>query len=235
MPHSKPTNIILADDHALIREALRPYLRLLAEGLEVLEAGTYAEAVGRKAELEGKQVAIALVDLQMPDISEEDPFSSVRNICGQLKNTAVVIFSGSDDAETIGQALRCGARGFIPKSTPGRSIVNILRLVLSGERYIPPSVLEHVLPADKRPGEDNLRPMNHPPGTLSDREEESLRLLLKDMTNKEIARELAVQGGTVKLHLRNAYRKIGASNRIDAVRIAIERGFLNDADESVRQ
>jgi two-component system, NarL family, nitrate/nitrite response regulator NarL len=220
------TTIILADDHELIREAVKPYIGQLGEGISIWEAATYGDVLtlAKKASEASEVVPIALIDLHMPGNESGDPFGGLKRICLSLPETAVVIFSSNEDSQTIATALQNGARGYITKTTRGRSLLNALKLVLEGEIYVPQSLVKDVftsLPSTSplEPSKDGLSAL------LSPREAHSLRLLIKGMTNKEIARELGLQDVTIKMHLRNAYRKIGATNRIEAVRMALERQF----------
>ncbi len=211
--------ILIADDHELIREAIKPYLRQLVEDAKLVEAGSYGEVFDRGAKLKeaDARVILAMLDLSMPGAADDDAFFGLRKLKQILPNTPVVIFSSTENPATISEALKNGAQGFIPKSARGRSLVNALRLVLAGEIYVPPimaTVAVEPPPAAPAP------PMSE---ELSSRELESLRMLVRGMSNKEIARELGLQAVTVKLHLRKAYRKLGATNRVEAVRIAVER------------
>lgn len=211
--------IIIADDHELIREAIKPYLLQLGEQVTVLEASTTGEtfdlcADARKAE---SKVVLIMLDLTMPGNPANDPFLGLRRVKQMMPDVPVVIFSASENNLTVSNAIKNGAQGFIPKSTRGRSLVNALRLILAGEIYVPPSL------ATSESAQDPATPAATIGDGLTPRELESLRMLVKGLSNKEIARELGVQGVTIKLHLRNAYRKIGASNRVDAVRIAVEQ------------
>lgn len=213
--------IIIADDHELIREAIRPYLLQLAEGVVVLEASTTGEtidlcATARKSD---NDVILIMLDLSMPGNPADDPFLGLRRVKQMMPDIPIVIFSANEDNLTVSNAIKNGAQGFIPKSTRGRSLVNALRLILAGEIYVPPSL------ATSESVQDPATPAATIGDGLTPRELESLRMLVKGLSNKEIARELGVQGVTIKLHLRNAYRKIGASNRVDAVRIAVEQNL----------
>ena len=221
-------NIILADDHELIREAVKPYLLQLADNVTIWEAGTYGEVLdlaGRAAEAP-ECVPLVLLDLHMPGKPPGDTFAGLRQVCQAFRTAAVVIFSGSEDGATIAATLRNGARGFVPKSARGRSLVNALKMVMEGEIYVPPSMIAEVSAAQpfiSSGDAGETQTSNFPSSALSPRESESLRLLTQGMTNKEIAGKLGLKDVTVKMHLRNAYRKIGATNRIEAVRIAIEQ------------
>jgi len=220
-------NIILADDHELIREAVKPYLMQLAPDVSVREAGSYDEVLnlGKRAAEAAESIPLALLDLHMPASGGDEGFAGLRQVCAAMPTTAVVIFSSNEEGQVIAAALSNGARGYIPKTTRGRSLVNALKLVMDGEIYVPPSMVKSVFSGQSRGASPPEEAAVTLASRLSPREAASLRLLVRGMTNKEIARELALQDVTVKMHLRNAYRKIGATNRIEAVRIALEQNF----------
>jgi len=217
--------VILADDHELIREAVKPYLQMLCDGATVWEASSYDEVLNlvRRASETAESVLLALLDLHMPAGNASDHFDALGQVCQALPDTAVVVFSSDEDGQTIAKALSSGARGYITKSSRSRTLLNALTMVLQGETFVPLAIVNNASDpasnADSKPapGENDVV------ARLSPREIASLRLLMQGMTNKEIGRELGLQDVTIKMHLRNAYRKIGASNRIEAVRIAVER------------
>jgi DNA-binding NarL/FixJ family response regulator len=130
----------------------------------------------------------------------------------------VVILSGHVERENVLAAVRAGVAGYIPKTISGAALINALRLVLEGETYLPSSILVDSAASDRK-----IPPS--PLSTLSAREREILGYLIEGLTNKEIARLLDLQEITIKIHLRNVYRKIGAVNRAQAVRIAMTAGW----------
>ncbi|MGE3476389.1 MAG: LuxR C-terminal-related transcriptional regulator [Rhodospirillaceae bacterium] len=224
MPTTKLSRlkVILADDHELIREAVKPYLRKLAENVDILEAASYDEVCAFGAETGA--VDLVLIDLDMPGYDEAAPFKKMSDVRAAVAKAPIVVFSGSEDRETIAAALNHGVRGFVPKSMRGQSLVNALQMVLWGEIYVPPQMALGA-PAGDAPAPDGAAGKSAAEAKLSPREADSLRLLVRGLTNKEIGREMGLQEVTVKMHLRNAYRKIGATNRIEAVRIAVETNF----------
>ena len=127
--------ILFADDHALIRESLKPYLLKLADDCEVVEVGALAEAVARTDE----SWDLVLLDLQMPGVEGFDGFDKLK---AALPDVPIVIISGYSDKRTINAAMERGAAGFIPKSATGKTLVRALLTVLDGERFIPSSILE---------------------------------------------------------------------------------------------
>ncbi len=211
--------ILYADDHSLIREALKPHLMKLRAKTEVIEAGSLDEALQY-----AKDVDLVLLDLQMPGMNGFEGFDRMK---AALPEVPIVIVSGYSDKRTINAALERGASGFVPKTATGKTLIRALEAVMDGERYIPSSLLEeNDAPSifdqtARRTGPIEDSPLNK----LTEREAEALRLLIAGKTNKQIAIALGLQEITVKIHLRNCYKKIGATNRADAVRLAYEHGW----------
>ncbi|RME33701.1 MAG: DNA-binding response regulator [Gammaproteobacteria bacterium] len=195
-------NVIIADDHALFREGMR-YLLLEIDGIDDIHEARSAEEVLRlDRALEGG-ADLVLLDLDMPGINGVD---GVRRLCGSLTTTAVVVISGNDAAPVIQACMAAGAMGFIPKSASSKVMQAAIRLVASGEPYLPSSMLEEQ--------QDPLRE----PETLTSRQQEIWRLLAQGKSNKEMARELGVSEGTVKQHLVVLYRKLGVHSRFQAMK-----------------
>jgi DNA-binding NarL/FixJ family response regulator len=132
-----------------------------------------------------------------------------------LPHVPVAILSGQVDPQTIREALQAGAAGYLPKTMRAAGMLNALRLILAGERYIPDMAL----------GAGELAAEGTGAGDLSRREQDVVKLLLRGDTNKEIARGLTIEEVTVALHLRSIYRKLGVRNRTQAVRLLLERGW----------
>ncbi|MDX2144480.1 MAG: response regulator transcription factor [Rhodospirillaceae bacterium] len=209
--------ILFADDHALLREGLRPFLEQIAEDTDVREADALDAALACFKGSEPPQ--LILLDLNMPGMDGIQGIARARKTYPDAK---VVVISGYFDKRIITTVLKAGVDGFIPKTSSGRTLRNALRLVLDGERYLPTNLLESgsstlALAALIADGTND-----GPWDKLTPREGDILRLLVDGKTNKEIARVLGLNEVTVKGHLRNAYRKIGANNRADAVRIALQ-------------
>ena len=205
--------ILVADDHALVRDGLKPFLCELDPDTSILDAANLDEAV-RIAKASAK-LALILLDLKMPGMDGARGIEILHRI---HPGVPVVILSGHVERQDVLAAVRAGASGYIPKTVSGPALVNALRLVLSGESYLPSSIL---LDSGVAPPPADVSPLS----TLSPREQEILGFLIEGQTNKEIARRLDLQEITIKIHLRNAYRKIGAVNRAQAVRIAMSAGW----------
>ncbi|SOD96769.1 response regulator [Caenispirillum bisanense] len=213
--------IILADDHELVRAGIKPFLAGLADDMEVVECGDLPEALDLGARA---PVDLVILDLSMPGMNGDE---GLRSALAAFPGTPVVMLSASTQPADILTAARTGAAGYLPKNMSGPAMTAALKLILLGERFFPACVLQSVgtpLGDGGFAGGAALRRRN-PLELLSVREREILRLMIEGGTNKEIARRLTVQEITVKVHLRNIYRKLGAANRAQAVRIALENGW----------
>ncbi|SMH36301.1 response regulator transcription factor [Azospirillum agricola] len=218
--------ILVADDHPLFRDALELSIRQAWADADVLSVGS----------LDGLTAGwfdLIVLDWRMPGVEGTDPLTLLRR-AGVEGPVAVV--TGAEDPETALEVLRCGADGFLPKTTPRRVLAQALRLVAEGGSFIPRSVamdLLHIseLSADLDDGDDAADGAADGDGALSapltEREQQVLCMLATGATNKEIGRRLSLQEVTVKLHTRRILRKLGARNRTDAVRRAQEAGLLS--------
>ncbi len=222
-------HILIADDHELAREALKARFALVYPDSTIDEVSDYSELLAYpQSPGKAKIVDLILLDLTMPDRPAGGVGSAVRATCKAFPAAAVVVLSGTYDGATVMECIRSGARGFLPKILRTKTLFAAVRLVLDGELYVPPSLLENlelatvpVAPSNESDAVDQSQKYS-----LSARETACLDFLVKGKSNKEIARELGIEEVTVKMHLRSGYRKIGASNRVDAVRIAIEHGLF---------
>jgi DNA-binding NarL/FixJ family response regulator len=133
----------------------------------------------------------------------------------------VVILSGSVDSNDVMECADAGAAGYLPKTLNATAMINALRLVLSGERYFP----SFAFAAPRKPVEEAPIDEANPLSQLEEREGVILGMVVEGRTNKEIARALDLQEVTIKVQTRNIYRKLGAANRSQAVRIAMENGW----------
>lgn len=224
--------IILADDHELVRAGIRPFLDELAADVEVVEAESYDRAM--EEAVEGPVPTLVILDLRMPGMQE----GGLANFRRRFPETPVVILSASVEIEDVVMALQEGAAGYIPKTFGGPATQNALRLVLSGERFFPAFALEAAVEGGgvaRRGGNGAHEPAGSVLDKLSVRERDILTLMIAGGTNKEIARQLSVQEITVKVHLRNIYRKLGAANRAQAVRIALENGWQTPGTQAATQ
>jgi DNA-binding NarL/FixJ family response regulator len=221
--------ILIADDHELFRDGLRMVLSELSPDLAVTEASTYDDALrlATPADEGAKPFDLILVDLVMPGLPWTEGLAALR---ATAPTTPVVVLSANEDRRLVLEAVRLGASGFIPKTSSSKVMIRALELVLSGGVYLPTTLLDNganaptatlsaisalsAVPAAEA-GEGPASP-------LTPRQREVLSLLGKGQSNKEIARQLDLSEGTVKLHVTAILKALGVNNRTGAV-IAAQR------------
>lgn len=201
--------ILLADDHPLFREGIKPLLLKLDAHIEIVEAKDYPsafEVAQRAGELD-----LALMDLYMPGMKEREGIVRFR---AAFPDVPVIILSASEQPEDIQHLLDIGALGYITKSSPSEVILHALRLVLAGGVYLPPSLLGGKPPPEM---EDEVARQK---AALTLRQQEVLRELALGKSNRQIAEALRVTEGTVKIHLATIFRLLNVNNRTEAVLVA---------------
>ena len=200
--------ILLADDQELVREAIAAFLRLEPE-FSVDVAADLADAT----ELLRRNGAydLVLLDYMMPGMNGLAGLRTMRALQG---GKPVAILSGSAPRHVAEQAINEGAAGFLPKTMSTKSLLAAARFMADGEIYAP--ILRQAKPDPTVPTVADAQ--------LTPREMDVLRRICRGLANKEIARELALQEVTVKLHVKTLYRKIDARNRTHAAMIAKEAG-----------
>ncbi len=206
--------VILADDHDLVRDAIKTYIETLEPEAQVRTASDLDEAVrlaGGDDPLE-----LILLDLNMPGMNG---FEGLERMRALKPDVPVAILSGTTDRKVVMEAIERGAASFIPKTLSGARLLNVLHLVISGETYVPVNLMSGPEAAAAEPEKP----------ALTKREQEVLNLLAEGASNKEIARSLGLQEVTVKLHLRGLFRKLDAKNRTQAVTAALAQGLVSQA------
>lgn len=214
-------DILLADDHAMVRDGLVPFLQRIHPEAAVIEAATFGEAIA--AARSAGRLGLAVLDLYMPGMNGLQGLTAMR---AEFPALPIVILSGSTRPEDAFQAIEHGANGYVPKTMRGETIIGVLRLVLSGEKYIPPFLFDHrdSVGQPAAPAATAVDP-DSPIAQLTPRERDILDMIVDGAPNKVIARALNLQEVTVKAHLRNMFRKLGVANRTEAARVAIVAGM----------
>jgi DNA-binding NarL/FixJ family response regulator len=204
-------NILVVDDHGLVREALRGVLKQLDHDAVVMEASNCAHAIrllDNKAEVE-----LVLLDLLLPDGSGLDLIVALRKSRPFLP---FAVFSAAYDSETVTSAFKCGALGFIPKFADSAVVVGALKSILSGEKFAPRGVLGERAFVVGQSGAD--RPAASPEELgLSDQQIKVLALMMQGKTNKDICRSLGLAVPTVKYHVSAVLRALHVDSRTEAV------------------
>lgn len=194
----EPTRIILADDHPLVLEALK----VLLEGQPGLRV--VATATDGRLLLEATRRLrpdLVVLDLQLPAV---DGFECLRRIKEFDPTIHVIVLSAFGDAETVRAVVQAGAEGFVLKTDPPGQVLNAIRQVLSGQLVFPRSARRWLQP-------------DRATANLSDLDRRLLALLAEGRSNEQIARTLNVSPNTVKYYLKNLFRKLGVTNRTEAV------------------
>jgi DNA-binding NarL/FixJ family response regulator len=212
--------LLLVDDHALLRDGLALLMAHEFEGLEVVQAGTVAEAHAALAD--HPDVRLVLLDLGLPDGNGIDALPVLREAA---PGAVLVALSADEKRETVLAAIAAGAAGYIPKTAQSGVMLQALRFVLSGGVYLPAVVLEQRA-AERSPGAPvDLAQRSSDDLGLSPRQVEVLKLLVEGKSNKLIARDLLMSESTVKTHLEALFRRLGANSRTQAVVAAARLGL----------
>jgi len=205
--------ILVVDDHALIRDALRGVLKELKDDAAVVDAADSRHAL-RLAD-ENPDLGLVLLDLNLPDRSGFDVLAELR---GRHPAISVVVLSALSDRDSVARALDLGATGFIPKSASREVMLSALRLVFSGGLYIPPEILGW----RESPARRGLPAAGSGPGSprdlgLTERQVEILALMMQGKSNKAICRTLDLAEPTVKNHVTAILKALKVTNRTEAV------------------
>lgn len=213
---SDPVSIVLIDDHAVIRSALRmlldgePGFEVIAEGGDV---GSATALVG------AHRPDVLILDLNLPGESGLTAIPAVRELSPETK---MVVLTMNDSSESVRDALRAGVHGYILKEAAEEELIKAVRLAGRGERYVQPSLGAQLAAEQEDDG---------PPGGLSDREVEVLQLIALGHTNMEIAEKLCLSVRTVESHRANVQLKLDCSARSELVRYAIDNCLVELSGE----
>lgn len=212
--------IMIVDDHALFRQGLALLLRDLYPNVEIIEAadGTQALAAAERHD----DYKLVLLDLRLP---EGSCFETMAELAKKLPNSAIAIVSASDSIKDITDSYRAGAKGYIVKSSTSEVLRHALLLILSGETYIPSSAMGALTGAAPVASSFQAEAPENVPA-LTPRQREILLLMAHGMQNKDIANQLGMLEGTVKVHVKSILQKLGVNNRTHAVVTGIRLGIV---------
>jgi len=211
--------VLLADDHAILREGLRAMLGYYGDVDVVGEAQDGAEAVARVAEL---RPDVVLMDVAMPGMNGID---ATRLIHQQFPASRVLILTQHEDWRYVQPLLQAGASGYLLKRALGADLIGALRTVARGETFLYPTVLHSVLDEMHNKSEA----VSSPGSDLTGRETEVLKLVAEGRTNPQIAAALSLSVKTVEWHRSNLMHKLDAHTTADLVRFAVRQGLVRDS------
>jgi len=222
-------NVLLVDDHALIREGIALVMNNLSDDTHILEAETGKEAL--EFAQSNSDLDLVLLDLNLPDNND---FSLLQSMRQALPSTPIAMLSATEDANLIQQALQIGANGFIPKSSNSKVMLQAVQLILAGGLYLPPQLMiNNSISSTTTPqqelsqGDVDASAANSSDLQFTKRQTEVLSLLDQGLSNKEIARKLDMSPSTVKVHVAAILRICDATNRTQAVSLARQLGIIS--------
>ncbi|MDY6917156.1 MAG: response regulator transcription factor [Chloroflexota bacterium] len=222
------SRILIADDHPLLREAIRSAFEQ-HDDIEVLaEASDGDEAVSLCSKLKPD---VVVMDIVMPRLSGIEATKQIRKVS---PGTAVLILTAYDDDRYVIGLLEAGAAGYLLKSARGQDLVEAVRTVRAGESVLHPTIIAKILKHRMHQNQTGAaeRKIAEP---LSERESEILKLAARGMSNKDIAAELFLSVRTVKAHLSNIFNKLGVASRTEAIVKGVREGWLTLDDLAERQ
>ncbi len=210
--------VMVADDQPLIRIGLSEFLRQLSEDIEQVEAKDIDDAMSLVSK--GEQFDLIITDLILQGMQG---FEGLRRLHQAAPDVPIVVLTVKDGAGDVRGAIDAGAMGYIPKTSSPEVMINALKLVLSGGVYLPPNVLraESARSGERQGG---VAAVGAEGGLahLTPRQREVLALLAQGKTNKQIANELGLAAGTVKVHMSRILKALNVHNRTQAVIAASE-------------
>lgn len=199
--------VLIADDHAVVREGLAAMINRQPDMRVVAEAPDGMEAVRQWSE---QRPDVALVDLRMPRLDGVGFIMQARTLDPKARILILTTFDGDED---IYRGMRAGAKAYLLKDAPREQLLECIRAVHAGDTFLPPNVAAKLA---AQVSEERL----------TDRELETLALIAAGDSNKAIARKLNISEGTVKTHVKSVLSKLGATSRTEAAAIAARRGLI---------
>jgi DNA-binding NarL/FixJ family response regulator len=208
-------NVLLVDDHAIMRDGIRALLSLHDDIKIVGEASEGQEAIEKTQELSPD---VVVMDVAMPDM---DGIEATRRIRKQSPKVKVIILTQYDNKEYVLSAIKAGAAGYVPKRALGSELVSAVRAVNRGESFLYPSAAAALIDDYRRQAKTA-----DPYDQLTPREREILKLIAEGHTSREIADALFISLKTVYGHRTKIMDKLGLRNRTDLFKFAVRKGLL---------
>jgi DNA-binding NarL/FixJ family response regulator len=201
---------LIIDDHTLFRKGLELLLKQQDPAIEILQAGSYEEAVP----LSRRAVDLIFLDYHLPGLKGLEALAALR----ETFDAPVIMLSGEEDPRLIRQSIELGAVGYVPKSSTPDGLAAAVKTILSGGIYLPRAAIERERVARSEATAAAL-------DSLTRRQLQVLSRAIQGRINKEIARELGLSEGTVKSHLSAAFHRLGVQNRTEAIYLSARLGL----------
>ena len=212
MDETRPIKVMLVDDHSMVRRGLSAFLKNEVDLEIIAEARDGHEAIEI---CKGTQPDVILMDLIMPNLGG---VAATRMILDRWPEIRVLVLTSFQEKDLVQDALQAGATGYLLKNISGAELAEAIRSTYAGKPTLAREAVESLIQtesSDPAPGED-----------LTRRELDVLSLLVKGLSNPEIAGRLSVSRSTVKSHVSSILSKLGVSNRVEAITIAIEHKII---------
>jgi DNA-binding NarL/FixJ family response regulator len=210
-----PITVFVVDDHAVVREGL---VALLATHLDIQIVGTAASGREAVAKVPKVKPQITILDISMPEL---DGIETTRQLRAETPETAVIILSMHSDAQHVFHALKSGAKGYLLKESVGREIVDAVRAVYEGRRFLSPKIAEIVEAGLGSSASDS------PLDSLSRREREVVKLVADGFSSNEIAKMLNLSSKTVDSYRSRLMHKLHVADVAGLVKFAIQHGLTS--------
>lgn len=214
----KQIRVMIADDHALVREGICAFLELTNDIKVVAEASDGLEAIQTAKRF---RPDIILMDIAMPKLGGLETTIEIKNILPEIK---ILVLTQYEDKAYISRFLKTGVNGYLLKRAVGSELVDAIRAVSRGETYLHPSITSEVVAGYL--GGDNKVAVSDPYDSLTDREKQVLKLIAEGCTHKEAAEMLNISVKTVIAHQSHISEKTGINNRAGLVKFAIQKGII---------
>jgi len=210
--------LLVVDDHPVFRDGLAALLRQAAEHTVILQAPECASAL--KVADEHPDLDAVFVDLMMPGMTGD---LAVREFGKRRPDLPVIVLSSSENPSDVRRALGAGALGYIPKSASPQTLLSALKLVLSGNIYVPPLLVQAPPPSNSSAG---IPGASLATGQLTDRQIDVLKHLCTGLSNKEISSRLGIAEKTVKAHVAAIFKTLNVVNRTQAANAVREANLI---------
>lgn len=212
------TRIVLVEDHQIVREGTRQLLEQVPDFQVVGEASDGLEAVSM---VERIQPDVVIMDIRLPNMNGIEATQVIKE---RFPDVEIIILSAYEDDCYIFPLLEKGASGYLLKTTSGKELEHAIRTVRLGETALDPHIAHKVV---QRINRRQLYRSGEMQEGLTQREMDVLRAAAMGKSNKEIATQLSISAGTVQVHFRNIFEKLGVTSRTEAVTYAIGKGWIS--------